>query len=144
MIVWSDSSFLVALYTDSRDASRAGSHLASQPIPITLTDFSRAEAQHAIRLSSFRGDISHAEMTRALLRFERDQAEGLYEYASIEPVALFEKATQLSHRYALTQGTRFLDVLHVAAALLTKSRRFLTFDQRQARLARAAGLDVRP
>jgi predicted nucleic acid-binding protein len=70
--------------------------------------------------------------------------EGFYEMATIGSDDLFGKASQLSRRYALTHGVRFLDLLHIASALVVKSRQFLTFDARQGRLARAAGLDVRP
>jgi predicted nucleic acid-binding protein len=37
-------------------------------------------------------------------------------------------------------GNRTLDTLHVASALELKAERFWTFDDRQAKLARAAGL----
>jgi hypothetical protein len=41
-------------------------------------------------------------------------------------------------------GTRSLDVLHVAAARVAGATDFCTFDGRQAKLAQAAGLQVRP
>jgi hypothetical protein len=37
-----------------------------------------------------------------------------------------------------------MDLLNVAAAVVTKSRIFLTFDTRQRAVAEAAGLHVRP
>ncbi len=39
-------------------------------------------------------------------------------------------------------GSRVIDTLHVAAALLLECELFLTSDQRQAQLAKAAGLQV--
>ena len=39
-------------------------------------------------------------------------------------------------------GTRSLDILHVASALVLGSTSFVTFDRRQAALARASGLKV--
>jgi hypothetical protein len=41
-------------------------------------------------------------------------------------------------------GSRSADTLHVAAAMLAGTRRFLSFDKRQRELARAAGLEVKP
>ena len=38
-------------------------------------------------------------------------------------------------------GTRSLDVLHVASALELKARLFVTYDQKQSRLAGARGLN---
>jgi predicted nucleic acid-binding protein len=39
-------------------------------------------------------------------------------------------------------GTRTLDTLHVAAALALGAKEFWTFDDRQAKLATAVGLNV--
>jgi hypothetical protein len=41
-------------------------------------------------------------------------------------------------------GGSALDILHVACALILRADTFLTFDKRQAKLARAAGLSVAP
>jgi len=43
-----------------------------------------------------------------------------------------------------TLGVRTLDSLHVACALELKAERFWTFDERQARLAEAVGLNTNP
>jgi predicted nucleic acid-binding protein len=51
-------------------------------------------------------------------------------------------AETLVRRHAATLGTRTLDILHVAAALVAGVRDFVTGDRRQASLAEAAGLKV--
>lgn len=60
------------------------------------------------------------------------------------PMALPDMAWQVCSGLAWQFGPRLpictLDSLHVAAALVLHADRFWTFDQRQARLARAAGL----
>jgi len=144
VVTYADSSFLISLYIDDNQSEAARSYLAKNPHPITLTLFSKSEAQHALRMSAFRGDISEVEMTRYLLVFERDRDEGIYESVHVDGEALFQKTAQLSHRYALSLGVRYPDMLHVASALLVKARRFLTFDSRQGKLAKSAGLEVRP
>ena len=50
------------------------------------------------------------------------------------------EAERLSAQHSEKLGTRSLDVLHVAAALTLGLSVMLTFDVRQAALARAAGL----
>lgn len=55
-----------------------------------------------------------------------------------------ETNIDLARRYGPTPGVRTLDSLHVACALELKAERFWTFDERQVRLARAAGLDTNP
>jgi predicted nucleic acid-binding protein len=48
----------------------------------------------------------------------------------------------LGRRYAPKLGVRTLDTLHVACALELKADRFWTFDDRQAKLAKAQGLNI--
>jgi predicted nucleic acid-binding protein len=50
----------------------------------------------------------------------------------------------LSEKHAATEGQRTIDLLHVALALEAGAKTFLSFDQRQRKLAKAAGLKVKP
>ena len=52
------------------------------------------------------------------------------------------EAERLSALHSEKLGTRSLDILHVASALVLGSTSFVTFDRRQASLARASGLKV--
>lgn len=52
------------------------------------------------------------------------------------------EAERLSAQHSEKIGTRSLDIMHVAAALVLGAQTFLTFEKRQASLARAAGLKV--
>jgi predicted nucleic acid-binding protein len=56
------------------------------------------------------------------------------------PENAFELCADLARRYGPKLGTRTLDSLHVACALELKAERFWTFDERQGKLAKAAGL----
>jgi predicted nucleic acid-binding protein len=60
------------------------------------------------------------------------------------PESIWESSIDLARRYGPALGVRMLDSLHVACALELKSRQFWTFDERQARLAEAVGLDTNP
>ena len=53
------------------------------------------------------------------------------------------KRNDIYSKHTATLGTRALDVLHVASAVTLGCRRFITYDARQARLARALKLQVR-
>jgi len=83
-------------------------------------------------------------MTQSLLKFERDEVEGFLRFVALEEQAIFEKADQLSKRHGPEIGVRYLDILHVASALLIGAQRFLTFDARQGELATMTGLQVKP
>jgi predicted nucleic acid-binding protein len=143
LVVYADSSFLVSLYVEDGNTIEARDYLAANVGPIQLTSFSRSEAGHALRTLVFRKLISLEELTRCLLILERDLTEGLYQLQPLRADDLFAKASQLSRRHAAEVGVRYLDMLHVAAALLINAKRFLTFDLRQRKLAKTVGLDVK-
>ena len=58
------------------------------------------------------------------------------------PEDTFTTSINLAGRFGPTHGVRTLDSLHVAAALELKADRFWTFDDRQAQLAEACGLNT--
>jgi predicted nucleic acid-binding protein len=144
MVTYADSSFLVSLYIQDSYTLEARRFLASHSFSVLLTNFSRSETQHAIRTLAFRKMITIGEMTQGLSHFERAQNEGIHELRLGTPDELFENASRLSNRHALEFGVRYLDLLHIASALLLNAKRFLTFDIRQAKLAKTVGLEVKP
>ena len=58
------------------------------------------------------------------------------------PSNAFEICIELARKYTPRFGLRTLDVLHVAVAVELKAEQFWTFDDRQAKLAKAVGLKV--
>jgi predicted nucleic acid-binding protein len=57
---------------------------------------------------------------------------------------VFRRADELSEKHAAAEGQRAIDLLHVAIALESGGQIFLSFDRRQRRLAKAAGLKAQP
>jgi predicted nucleic acid-binding protein len=135
---------VLSLYIEDAGTAAAKRYLVRNPEPLLLTGFSKSETQHAIRMLAFRKQRTTEEATRALLHLERDLSEGIYELKPAPAEDLFGKVAQLSNRHAVELGVRYLDMLHVASALLVHAKRFLTFDARQGKLAKAAGLQVKP
>ena len=71
--------------------------------------------------------------------FQRDRQSGFWREVNLaDPI--FDRCVQLAQQYASSVSMRTLDTLHVACALELGAERFWTFDQRQAKLARAVGL----
>jgi hypothetical protein len=64
--------------------------------------------------------------------------------ATVKWPAAFRRAVRLSERHSATNGTRSLDILHVAAAKSLRAVEFISFDGRQRALASATGLIVAP
>jgi predicted nucleic acid-binding protein len=56
------------------------------------------------------------------------------------PENAFDLCAELAHRYGPKLGVRTLDSLHIACAIELRAERFWTFDERQAKLAKAEGL----
>jgi predicted nucleic acid-binding protein len=102
----------------------------------------RAEVANAIHRYVFRKAISAAEALAAWNHFERDCAQGIWIPIRV-PDNTWERSIDLARRYGPTLGVRTLDSLHVACALELKADRFWTFDERQARLAEARGLNTK-
>jgi hypothetical protein len=57
---------------------------------------------------------------------------------------LHEKAAQLAQKYTAIFGTRPMDLLHIAAAILLGASQLLSFDERQRQAAKREGLKLRP
>ncbi len=106
---------------------------------IWFTPLHFAECSHAIAKQVFYRKISQAEADAVRHTLKRDRADGLWLETAM-PENAFELCADLARRYAPKLGTRTLDSLHVACALELKAERFWTFDERQSKLAKAAGL----
>jgi predicted nucleic acid-binding protein len=76
---------------------------------------------------------------RAQNQFLSDEAANLW-VGTLLPENAFELCADLARHYGPKLGMKTLDTLHVACALEFKAERFWTFDERQAKLAKAQGM----
>jgi predicted nucleic acid-binding protein len=136
--IYVDSSFLVSLYLSDRHSHEARRRIMSAP-PLWFTPLHNSEWAHAIGQHIFRGELSTSEAQRMNARIEEHLAGGHWIAVPL-PENAFELCADLARRYGPKLGMRTLDTLHVACALEFKADRFWTFDERQAKLAKAAGL----
>ena len=107
-------------------------------LPLTL--HGRAELVNSITLALFRKDITADTCESALADLDEDILAGRLHMADLLWRKALERATELSREHTPRLGTRTLDVLHVASALVLGCRRFVTYDDRQAALAKQVGL----
>jgi predicted nucleic acid-binding protein len=108
---------------------------------VWLTEFNRAELANAFYQQVFQNKLTRVEAQKVWEEFQRDYLSGLWTPVEF-PHRAWETSTDLARRHGPTIGVRTLDSLHVACALELKAERFWTFDERQARLAEAVGLDT--
>ena len=112
--------------------------MASRP-RLWLTPLHSAEWIHAIERHVFQRYLSRDDTRQVYSQFGADRAAGIWIEVAL-PDGAFELCVELARRYAARLGNRTLDTLHVASALDLGAERFWSFDERQKKLARAAGL----
>lgn len=106
-----------------------------------ITPLNHSELAHAISQYVFRGKLSPPEAQQAWADFQQDCAQGIWNFSNL-PETTWETSISLARRHGPAFVVRTLDSLHVACALELKAERFWTYDERQARLAEAVGLNT--
>lgn len=139
----SDTSFLASFYLpDANSTQAAKEHRLARPI-LLLTPFGELELVNTFESRVFRREAKAAQIRASLSALEADIQLGVIVRKAV-PEAAYTRAIELSRRYTRLLGSRALDILHVAIALELRAEMFFTFDRRQGRLARRAGMIVRP
>jgi predicted nucleic acid-binding protein len=140
MVICADTSFLFSLYGNDAHTPEAVAWMKKCRTPLTLTSLGEYELANALRFAEFRKAIAQGEAALFWAQFEADKASGRIRVQVCNLADVVEEARRLSATHTLTGGHRGFDILHVAAALLTKVTRFLTFDENQKKLAKAEGI----
>jgi predicted nucleic acid-binding protein len=144
LVAYADTGFIASLYLEESTSQAAEMALKQLRGPLPLTPLTTLELRNAFNRSVQRGRITEAQRDALWRDVENDIADGFLVPTSIASDELHEKARQLSDRYTPSLGTRSLDLLHVAAALVLESKEFFSFDDRQRKAATSEGLRVKP
>ena len=139
-----DSSFLVSLHRADSFHEAAHAFMAKAALSLAFTPLHRVEVRSALRNSAARGDMKAAERTLAFRQIDDDLRDGLLIHTPVNWTDAFRRADELSEKHAAADGQRTMDLLHVAMAIESGAKIFLSFDKRQCKLAKAAGLKVKP
>lgn len=111
---------------------------------LPFTPWHRLEARNAIRLAVFHKLIDLPQSKTQLKQMDADlHDETLLVHTPLDWVAVLREAEKLGAAHAQDFGCRSGDLFHVAAAMELGFDLFLTFDDQQKRLAKAAGLSVK-
>jgi hypothetical protein len=112
--------------------------------PVWISALSEIELRNAFQLSVFRGEIDKASAELKLRLFQQDLKKGIYAVMPVSSSALHSKTAELIDRHSARIGTRSLDLMHIATAILLNADLFLSFDLRQRKAAKLEGLKVKP
>jgi predicted nucleic acid-binding protein len=150
MIAFADTSFLCALYRVQDNSPVAYKLAGALKEPVTVSSLVLFEFRQSVRLQAFRFSsdrtqgYSPREAARVLDALRANVEAGALFIAPTEWSDVHSLAEELSSRNTMAMGNRSMDTLHVATALHLGAKQFLTFDTKQAALAKAAGLKVKP
>src|SRR5262245_42507704 len=139
--VYLDSSALIKLYYTESESKALSSFVSTLQHALPFSHLHELEMKNGLRLKIFRGEASRKSVEAAIRLVELDHSAGVLERPDLNWFDVFRRAQSLSVEYTSGTGSRSLDLLHVASALLLKTHDFLTFDDRQSALARNAGMN---
>jgi hypothetical protein len=139
-----DTSFLVSAYVRDANSAKVAAVLKTGRGPLLCTPLVEIEMRNAVRLCTFRGELTAAQCRAVLRDIDTDQAAGVLWSPPFPWEEVWREAELLGSAFTARLGTRSLDLLHVAAARVLGARAFYSFDRRQVRLAADAGLKALP
>ncbi len=144
MNVYADTGFIVSLYKAETTSPAAAAMMSRLQAPVWLSPLGELELHNAFQLSIFRGEIDASAAILKQQLFADDLAKGVFAILPVPATTLYPKVIELSDHHSATLGTRSLDLMHVAAALILEVDLFLRFNERQRKAAEAEGLAVGP
>ena len=144
MVVFADTGFIGSLYLKESTSAAARAAIQSEPAVLPYTPLVALELRNAFNRAVQRGRVTLAQRDALWQDVEADIAGGFLVPTPVASGPLHDRARQLSDRHTPTLGTRTLDLLHVAAALILESKIFFSFDDRQRKAAASEGLKVKP
>jgi predicted nucleic acid-binding protein len=133
---------MVKLYYPELESDRVSAWVKAQDNPLLYSRLHELELRNALALKEFRGELDadgKAEIARTLAD---DLRTGVLTQPVLDWETVFSEAVRLSGTHTAGIGSRSLDLLHVAAAVVSGCRSFLSFDERQRTLAVAAAFEL--
>jgi len=140
--VYLDSSAIVKLYAPESDTAAVAEYVRGLTDPLPFSHLHEIEVKNALRLKVFRREADSRKISRSIRAIERDAAMQILKRPELNWPGVFRRAEELSKKFSSRSGSRSLDLLHIASCLLLECRKFLTFDDRQAAVARKAKLST--
>jgi predicted nucleic acid-binding protein len=133
---------LVSLYCIDANSAKAARLVRHLDPSVLLTPLVELELTNALQLRVFRREASVAEIRAARSELLSHVSGGFFSLSAM-PATVYEIAQRMALKQSALSGTRTLDILHVASAIVLRAEEFWSFDIRQGQLAQAEGLRLR-
>lgn len=133
-MIYLDTSALIKLYLKEEGSELVQSIIESQSFPLPVGEFQEAELTNALWLNVFWKKITSAQAKAQIDLFYLRKKKGLYFVPDIQRgdfMSIFRDLSQQTSQI----GCRTMDIFHVACAVHIGSKKFITFDERQKKLA---------
>jgi len=144
MIIYCDTSFLVSLLNEedvNYPAARAlaGTHARHD---FVLCEVHQLELPAAVRAATHRASspIPEPVARRVINRFDRARTSNLFQHKTVNLADSVSMARSLGEAHGWQEKHTTFDLWHLAAAWSLSAGAFLTFDQRQKRIAVLLGM----
>ena len=141
-MIYADTSAIVKLYVREEYSREVSEWIRTRNESIPLTSLHELELINAVKLKCFRNEMSERQSDIVLTNLSKHEKIGVFHRPQINWTDMFFLAIQLSGKHTKNTGSRSLGTMHVAMALSIGAVSFLTFDNRQSRLASIVGLTV--
>jgi len=139
-MLWLDTSVFVSLYVPEARSARVARLVRRSGEPIPFSQLHELELTNALRLLVFHRDATRKQVDATLTRIAEDLDAGVLHRVAVDWPLVLARCIELADRHTPQLGCRSLDLLHVSAATMSASERFVTADRRQSTAARRAGL----
>lgn len=109
---------------------------------ILYTSLHELELKNALALKVFRNEITEEAYNQLVQALDGDVEKSVLHRVHPKWGSVFHHSLEISDQNTPAVGSRSLDILHVAIALTLGCDRFITFDDRQIRLAQKTKLEI--
>ena len=140
MVTYADTSLIVPLYVPEPLSAAAQKIVTTLSRALPFNQLHQLETRNAIRRKISVKQATVAQVRSYLANLQTDIDAGIWISVPADWDEAYAEAEQLGARFTAKLGTRSLDTLHVALAIVAGYTSFVTSDGDQARLAKAAGL----
>lgn len=136
-----DTSALVKLYVHETETAELSAFVRRFKSPLPYTSLHDLELTHALERRRAERDLTAANVNQIRNLIEQDLESGILFRPDTNWPTAFARSIQLLRQHS---GLRSLDALHVGCALELSSKRFVTYDRKQAIAASAEDMLVWP